>query len=60
MQKAKWYKPQVNVLVRGRPEEAVLSGCKGTALTGTGTTRRGCKSGSQCATTACSNALSKS
>ncbi len=27
-QKPRWEKPEIIVLVRGRPEEAVLAGCK--------------------------------
>jgi len=33
--KKEWRKPELIVLVRGKPEEAVLSACKGFPLTGT-------------------------
>lgn len=34
MQKKKWERPQLIVLFRGKPEEAVLNGCKGPWTTG--------------------------
>lgn len=34
MSKKKWEKPKLIVLVKGRPEEAILAGCKGGDFTG--------------------------
>jgi hypothetical protein len=40
MEKKKWKKPELIVIIRSYPEENVLSGCKGRARNGPG--RRGC------------------
>ena len=34
--KKRWQRPELIVLARTRPEEAVLTGCKGTGLVGPG------------------------
>jgi hypothetical protein len=34
MKKKAWIKPKLIVLFKGRPEEAVLAGCKGTSGNG--------------------------
>ena len=41
--KKTWITPQLIVLGRGSPEENVLSGCKTSALTGSGATVASCK-----------------
>jgi hypothetical protein len=42
--KKKWEKPSLQVIVRHKPEEAVLSGCKtNTIVTGAGKAAGGCK-----------------
>ena len=38
----KWVTPELIVLVRNKPEEAVLETCKGTAIGGTGYWHTGC------------------
>lgn len=45
MPKQKWVKPELVVLVRGRPEEAILQGCRTDGSTATsGTTKAACTS----------------
>lgn len=41
MQKKKWDKPELIVLVRGKPEEMVLAQCKGGAFVGPSMIRSG-------------------
>ncbi len=36
MPKKKWERPQLIILVKGKPEERVLAGCKGTTVWGPG------------------------
>jgi hypothetical protein len=43
-QKKSWQKPELIVLVRSKPQEAVLTGCKGTLDFRT----RGCVRGQSC------------
>lgn len=40
--KKEWTKPELTVLVRSNPEEAVLSACKGTDASGYATGFRNC------------------
>jgi len=45
-EKSPWRKPEMTILVRSRPEEAVLMGCKLPVLTaGPGSTHNRCKRG---------------
>ena len=41
-EKKKWQNPELIVLVRGKPEEAVLTACKGGMSAGWGTTDTDC------------------
>ncbi|MEI7448066.1 MAG: hypothetical protein WCJ75_00470 [Desulfomonile sp.] len=43
--KKKWVKPELIILVRSNPAEAVLGACKGTALDGPGYQESFCLSG---------------
>ncbi len=52
-----WQKPELVVLVRGKPEESVLAACKGGVFTGAVHDKVGCRSkvsgkcvGTQCLT----------
>jgi hypothetical protein len=42
MLKKAWKTPELIVLVRNKPEEAVLTTCKGGSFTGSGTQRSSC------------------
>jgi hypothetical protein len=55
-----WQKPQMTVLVRSRPEEAVLTACKLGGGSGPGTNVMGCmtdQGAKKCRTTDCSSAV---
>ena len=41
----KWHRPELVVLVRSRPEEAVLTGCKGAKAVGPPEGVKNCKNG---------------
>ena len=49
--KTEWHKPELVVLVRSRPEEAVLRACKGSQAFGPPEGLKNCKThGSRCET----------
>lgn len=43
--KLQWKTPELIVLVRNKPEEAVLLGCKTTSITGASSSIMGCYTG---------------
>ncbi len=43
-----WQKPELVVLVRGKPEESVLAACKGGTVTGAGIQKDYCKGPLSC------------
>ncbi len=49
-EKKKWETPKLICLYRGRPEEAVLQGCKGTPGAGLGGVGHGSKCQAACVT----------
>jgi len=46
--KSKWETPELIVMARSRPEEAVLTACKGGTLTGAGLKKDYCQGPSNC------------
>jgi len=46
--KRAWETPELTVLVRSRPEEAVLAGCKTSLLKDTNITAAGCRKNGGC------------
>jgi hypothetical protein len=56
MEKRPWFKPELIVLIRNKPEEAVLTGCKGDgSLTSSLFHNDGCHSDSDPCVTMCSD-----
>ena len=51
--KKEWSEPKLIVLVRSKPEEAVLEGCKASVGEGTGFADSGCYEVERCGNMAC-------
>ena len=56
--KEAWSRPELVVIVRGRPEEAVLEGCKDLTKSGTATLDSFCSNGPPACNSECMNSSS--